>query len=120
MADFTPGPWALQRDFPIFLGGRLYIVAGTWPLGTTICEVEDERSASLLVHAPDLAEVLEWIALFADVRSKDDRKTFATVNRAAFREIARKAGAALAKARGDIPVERAIDHLTALVETEVR
>ena len=40
-------------------------------------------------------EALEFIAVFADVRSKDDSKTFAKVNRAALRTIDEKANAAL-------------------------
>lgn len=38
---------------------------------------------------------LEWIAVFADVRSKDDSKTFARVNRGALRTIRDRANAAL-------------------------
>lgn len=38
---------------------------------------------------------LEWIAAFADIRSKDDSKTFARVNRGALRTIASRSAAAL-------------------------
>ena len=40
---------------------------------------------------------LLFIAMFADVRSKDDSKTFARVNRGALRTISERAHAALAK-----------------------
>jgi len=40
---------------------------------------------------------LVWIAAFADIRSKDDSKVFARVNRGAMRTIAEKANAAIAQ-----------------------
>ena len=46
----------------------------------------------------DLLAELEWLATFADVRSKDDSKTFARVNRGALRNIATRCRAAIAKA----------------------
>lgn len=42
-----------------------------------------------------LVSALEEIAVFAEVRSKDDSKTFSRVNRGALRNIAQKARAAL-------------------------
>jgi hypothetical protein len=41
-----------------------------------------------------LQDELLWIATFADVRSKDDSKTFARVNRGALRTIRDRAEAA--------------------------
>lgn len=38
---------------------------------------------------------LKWLALFAEIRSKDDSKTFARVNRGALRTIAERARGAL-------------------------
>lgn len=45
-----------------------------------------------------LQDELFWIAAFADVRSKDDSKTFARVNRGALRTIRDRA---LAQANGE-------------------
>lgn len=41
-----------------------------------------------------LADELAWIEAFATVRSQDDSKTFARVNRGALRTIAERAGKA--------------------------
>lgn len=46
-----------------------------------------------LIHS--LSNELTWIAAFADIRSKDDSKTFSRVNRGALRTIASRATAAL-------------------------
>lgn len=54
----------------------------------------------LLEGQRDLLAELKWLAAFADVRSKDESKVFARVNRAALRNIAERAGAAIAKATG--------------------
>jgi hypothetical protein len=54
------------------------------------------------MHAKDeehLRDELRWIEQFADIRSKDDGKTFARVNRGALRTIAEHCRAALAKDR---------------------
>jgi hypothetical protein len=40
---------------------------------------------------------LAWLATFANVRSQDDSKTFARVNRGALRTIAERANAAISK-----------------------
>jgi hypothetical protein len=48
-----------------------------------------------------LADELQWIAAFADIRLQDDSKTFARVNRGALRTIRDRATAAT------IPPERA-------------
>lgn len=45
--------------------------------------------------AQEIVDTLAWIAVFADVRSKDESKTFARVNRGALRTIRDKASAAV-------------------------
>jgi hypothetical protein len=55
------------------------------------------------VGGGEKAEALIWIAAFAEMRAKDDSKTFARVNRAALRTIAEKARAALSQARSEQP-----------------
>ena len=50
-----------------------------------------------------LLDALKWIALFATVRSKDDRKTFARVQRQALAAIADRADAAIARATNTEP-----------------
>jgi hypothetical protein len=65
-------------------------------------------------HYPDLAadldallsalerqkEALTWIGAFAEIRSKDDSKTFARVNRGALRNICDRARSALGGQHG--------------------
>jgi hypothetical protein len=46
-----------------------------------------------------LSSELAWIEAFAQIRSKDDSKTFSRVNRGALRTIASRAGLALDRAR---------------------
>lgn len=46
----------------------------------------------------DLLIELRWLAMFADVRSKDDSKVFARVNRGALRTIRDRAQTAVNKA----------------------
>ena len=61
---------------------------------------ENERLRQPQTDALKIArETLEFIAVFADVRSKDDSKTFARVNRGALRTIAEKANAALEQSK---------------------
>ena len=55
-----------------------------------------ERDAALQAHADALAAELVWLEAFAAVRSGDDSKTFARVNRGALRTIRDRAGQALA------------------------
>ena len=66
-----------------------------------------EREARLLeAYGPlemaqliaSMADELHWIAAFADLRSQDDSKTFARVNRGALRTIAERANTARASA----------------------
>lgn len=62
------------------------------------------QDAEVAAHGRSRAQVeamrkaLEWIEVFAQVRAKDDSKTFARVNRAALRTIAEKAAALSAPA----------------------
>jgi hypothetical protein len=53
---------------------------------------------NVIARIEQLEEELHWIAAFADVRSQDDSKTFARVNRGALRTIRDRA---LAQARGE-------------------
>ncbi len=46
-----------------------------------------EGADNAVARIEQLEEELRWIAAFADVRSKDDSKTFARVNRGALRTI---------------------------------
>ncbi len=90
---FTPGPWHFDggADFSFHAQS-----------GECLGEVYSSRAdAALIATAPEMYELLEWIALFADVRSQDESKVFARVNRGAMRTIRDKSLAALAKARGD-------------------
>jgi hypothetical protein len=73
-------------------------------------EFQDGRFERIITSATPLnpspsclgvVEALEWIALFAEVRSQDDSKTFARVNRGALRTIAEKSRTALQSHRGD-------------------
>ena len=49
------------------------------------------RILALLGELERMREALTWIALFADMRSKDDAKVFARVARGALRTIAQRA-----------------------------
>lgn len=57
------------------------------------CHRTDEQA--LLAHIEALEAELIWISMFADMRSKDESKVFARVNRGALRTISEKARAAL-------------------------
>lgn len=56
------------------------------------------RAPAPAISGGEMVSVLKWIAAFATVRSQDDSKVFARVNRGAMRTIAEKAYAALAAA----------------------
>ena len=78
----------------------------TDPLAVT-GEISDAEARLLEAYGPlEMARVigglrseLAWIEAFAQVRSKDDSKTFARVNRGALRNIAERAGRALDQVR---------------------
>jgi hypothetical protein len=65
----------------------------------TDCDITESDALLLEEFGPlemarliqSLRRELAWIAAFADVRSKDDSKTFARVNRGALRNIAARA-----------------------------
>lgn len=70
---------------------------------------EHKSDPSLGGGEAELRRALEFIAAFADVRSKDDSKTFARVNRGALRTIAEKARAALSLlSQGVVPAETGV------------
>ena len=105
----TPGPWTAG---PVDMFGDVNItgpencaaiaavVSNLRPRGQVIA------NARMIAMTPELVDLLEWIALFADVRSKDESKIFARVNRGALRTIRDKARLAVETARpvpADLP-----------------
>ena len=57
-SKWTPGPWVVQT---CAVSSVLYLAAGAWPFGSTICELEDEpregtreANARLIAAAPEL------------------------------------------------------------------
>lgn len=107
----TPGPWEAG---PVDIFGDINItgpencaaiaavVSNLRPRGQVIA------NARMIAIAPELVELLEWIALFADVRSKDESKVFARVNRGALRTIRDKCKTAVALARPIAPAQMEI------------
>lgn len=106
---WTPGPWHLD-------GHNLSsVIRCTVPRGhpdakhvcgdyETIARCEGDNwkaNARLIAAAPEMRQALEWIAGFAEVRSCDDSKTFARVNRTALRTIVERSRAALSLAQGE-------------------
>jgi hypothetical protein len=71
------------------------------------CEITETEARLLEAYGPlemarlieSLARELGWIGAFAAVRSEDDSKTFARVNRGALRTIAQRASDAFAQVR---------------------
>ncbi len=56
---WTAGPWVVQPDYG---SGETFVVAGAWPLGSTICVVDqNDRTANarLIAAAPDLYAALK-------------------------------------------------------------
>lgn len=71
-AAHTPGPWVIQD--------RHFVVAGAWPLGATICEVENnpadkisQANARLIAAAPDMLAVLKELWAQPRVVSQGER-----------------------------------------------
>lgn len=98
----TPGPWtAGEVDMfgdvnitgPENCAAIAAVVSNMRPRGQVIA------NARMIAMTPEFVDLLEWIAAFADVRSKDDSKVFARVNRGALRTIRDKARLAVATAR---------------------
>lgn len=58
------------------------------------------RHDSTAALVAEVADLLGWIEVFADVRSQDDSKTFARVNRGALRTIRDKCRAMLEQMEG--------------------
>lgn len=86
---FTKGPWVVQSDAPT---GYLYVVAGAWPTGETICDRPSKANATLIAAAPDMYEALTKLRsqYAAPLHYSGD-----------LRHALVEADAALAKARGE-------------------
>jgi hypothetical protein len=68
-----------------------------------VSDISETEAQLLEAYGPlEMARLIEtlmrelaWVEAFAQIRSKDDGKTFARVNRGALRNIAERAGRAL-------------------------
>jgi len=60
-----------------------------------VIAVRRDDIETVLTALEERTAALTWIAPFADMRSKDDSKTFARVNRGALRTISERASSAL-------------------------
>lgn len=98
----TPGPWSagavdifgdVNISGPENSAAIAAVVSNLRPRGQVIA------NARMIAMTPELVDLLQWIAVFADVRSKDESKVFARVNRGALRTIRDKAQAAVDAAR---------------------
>lgn len=120
-AAFTPGQELIERSGRLgralgsvianYRDGRIQECAEA--LGEVVDVVREAEEVTttearlLEAHGPlemarlieALSDELAWIEVFATVRSQDDSKTFARVNRGALRTIAARAR----KARGETP-----------------
>lgn len=97
----TPGPWAIEKDSKDIVKVRAYATvatcttAGLWDSKRTqvISPEECMANARLIAAAPELLEALEeFYHLIDDAHDGDRVFTF---------ELAQKAKAAIAKAKGD-------------------
>ena len=99
--SYTPGPWAIEKDSKDIVKVRAYATvatcttAGLWDSKRTqvISPEECMANARLIAAAPELLEALEELYHLIDDAHDGDRVfTF---------ELAQKAKAAIAKARGE-------------------
>lgn len=100
-SEHTPGPW--EAEGPDMFGDfNILHPADSLAVGAVVSNLrpaaEVAANARLAAAAPSMKAELEWLAAFADVRSQDESKVFARVNRGALRTIAERARAVLAKA----------------------
>jgi hypothetical protein len=73
-----------------------------YPAAADCDEISEAEAFLLEAYSPlEMARLIvaltaehRWLSQFADIRSKDDSKTFARVNRGALRTIAERAGQA--------------------------
>jgi hypothetical protein len=78
---------------------------------TLDCDISEREARLLEAYGPlemariidILSQELAWIEAFAQIRSKDDSKTFARVNRGALRNIAERAGQAFERVKSAWP-----------------
>lgn len=92
MSNHTPGPWRIERQNPSPTTGE-WMIAGSAP--GYLAEIRDcgsgdpSANARLIAAAPDLLEALEAIRRYPKIREYVGS------------ELADKADAAIAKARGE-------------------
>lgn len=64
-AGHTPGPWATET---CHASGTIYVVAGAWPLGSTVCEIiKDVRDGDPLANAHLIAAATDYDAAARDL-----------------------------------------------------
>jgi len=72
-SKWTPGPWVVQT---CAVSSVLYLAAGAWPFGSTICELEDEpregtreANARLIAAAPELYDAAALLEAAEDAHA---------------------------------------------------
>jgi hypothetical protein len=98
----TPGPWQLHEVTNSRGKVTRYRIYSGHDYGqhTDVAREPQEADARLIAAAPELLEALEWITDIADKNFEQDTALRSRGART-LKRIAEKAGAAIAKARGE-------------------